>query len=93
MSGKVQLIREALANMSPEEIVQAHKEGRLSELLAGREPGQPEFVLPEVPGIDQGARGRTFKDSREWLRSLRPEQIVELHKAGKLDALLDGEHD
>jgi ABC-type amino acid transport substrate-binding protein len=81
----------ALDNMSPEQIVKALREGRLDAVLAGNDPALAgEFVPPE--GADQGARGKTFRSSRDWLRSLSADQIVAELKAGRLDGILaDGE--
>jgi hypothetical protein len=88
-----QLSRAELRQMPPAEIVEARREGKLSELLAGRDPGAYEegeqrFKPPE--GADQGARGKTYGSPGEWLRSLPPEQVVELRKAGVLDEILGG---
>lgn len=87
------LSRDALANMSAEEIVKARRDGRLGELLAGNDPGREgePFTPPEIEGIDQGARGRTYSNASEWLKSLSPDQVVAAHKAGHLDAILQGE--
>jgi hypothetical protein len=88
-----QLSGAELRRMAPEAIVTARREGRLSELLAGRDPGAYEegeqrFKPPE--GADQGARGKTYGSPGDWLRSLPPEQVVELRKAGLLDDILGG---
>jgi len=47
MSSKAQLVSDVLKNMTVEQIVQARKDGRLDELLAGPEPGAEPFILPE----------------------------------------------
>jgi hypothetical protein len=89
MSVTDQISGAELRNMPPEEIANARREGKLSELLAGRDPGryeQESFKPPE--GVDQGARGKSYGSAREWLRSLLPEQVAELRKAGKLDEIL-----
>jgi hypothetical protein len=94
MSGVTDQVSGAeLANMPPEAIVKARREGKLRELLAGRDPGRREeqgFKPPE--GIDQGARGKrsSYSSERAWLRDLSPDQIVELRKAGSLDGILGG---
>lgn len=82
-----------LRNMPPAAIAKARREGKLSELLAGRDPGAYEegeqrFEPPE--GADQGARGKTYGSPGELLPSLPPEQVVELRKAGLLDDILGG---
>jgi hypothetical protein len=79
-----------LRNMPPEEIAKARREGRLRALLAGKDPGRYEQSFTPPAGIEQGARGKTYRSAREWLRSLSPEQIVELRKAGQLDEILGG---
>jgi hypothetical protein len=92
MSGVTDQVSAAeLRQMPPEEIAEARREGRLRDLLAGRDPGryeQESFKPPE--GIDQGARGKSYSSARQWLRDLSPDQIVELREAGQLDEILGG---
>jgi hypothetical protein len=90
---KTQLPGYVVKGMTPEQIVKAHQGGRLDDLLAGNDPGAAEepFTPPEVEGIDQGARGKTFRSPRDWLQSLSPAEIVRLQKAGALDSILAGE--
>jgi hypothetical protein len=90
---KTQLPGWLLADMTPAQIVQARKEGRLNDLLAGNDPGvEPEpFTPPNPDPADQGARGPTFRSPREWVASLTPDAIVRLRKSGHLDFLLRGE--
>jgi hypothetical protein len=80
-----------LRQMPPQEIAKARREGKLRDLLAGKNPAryEPESFKPPE-GADQGARGKSYGSAREWLRSLSPEQIAELRKAGSLDGILGG---
>jgi hypothetical protein len=87
-----QLSAAEVANMTAEQIAKARRDGRLDELLAGDDPGrQHEPFTPPVDPADQGARGRTYGSSREWLRSLSPDEVVRLRQEGALDELLRGE--
>lgn len=73
------LYREALAKMSPEEIVEAYRSGRIDAVLHGERQ-------PEPPIGDTAGNLR-----REDLAKMAPEEIVEAKRAGRLDALLRGE--
>jgi hypothetical protein len=62
-----QLSRAELRQMPPAEIVKARREGKLSELLAGRDPGEPEeernrYTPP--PDTPEGAQGKTYPSAR-----------------------------
>lgn len=77
--------------MPADELVKATAAGLTDELLAGHDPGwtpDEPFVNPDP--ADQGARGKQYKNMREYLRDQSPEKIVELHKSGALDDLLSG---
>lgn len=83
-----------LKNMPPEEISKAYDEGRLSELMAGRDPGrEPSEFVPPDDAADQGARGRKFRSKGDWVRSLPPDEIVRRYDSGELDDYMRGEVD
>jgi hypothetical protein len=82
--------------MSPEEIHHALHAGEFSELLAGRDPGDPPAEDenengPQPGSADQGVRGKTYASTRAWLRTLTPHEIVSLHRSGALDDVLRGD--
>lgn len=89
-----QLSAAEVRQMSHEEIAEAHDAGRLSEYMAGRDPGAPS-TEPFTPpaGADQGAQGKTFASFGDWVRSHTPEEIDRLHREGHLDEYLRGEVD
>jgi hypothetical protein len=100
----IQLRREDLATMTASEIVQAHREGRLDDLLAGKpvdylETEQAKRLLQELDearegadhgSADQGARRQTLGQitERATLRTMTASEIVRAQNEGRLDRLL-----
>jgi hypothetical protein len=88
----MQIIREELADMTPEQIVTAKRERRLNSLL-GREVTVNELLdvierrerLTPKPTETAPAEGEL---TREDLDGMSPEEIVSAKRAGHLDALL-----
>lgn len=76
--------REPLSGMSPEEIVEAYRAGRLNAFLRGERQ-------PEPPKVDPTTGDTAGSLRREDLAKMAPEEIVEAKRAGRLDALLRGE--
>ncbi|MGI8731417.1 MAG: hypothetical protein ACR2LK_15790 [Solirubrobacteraceae bacterium] len=77
---------EAIANMSPSEIVERARAGDAD--LARRLPSLHQHGTDGT--ADQGARGET-QTLREQLRTMSPDAIVKAHRAGDLDELLRGD--
>lgn len=80
--GDGQISRAELRTMSADAVLQAQKDGRFSDLLAGRAGKEP-----PRPGIDERRRGDCMV-VRRHLQSLPPGRIVEMRKTGELDELL-----
>jgi hypothetical protein len=90
-----QLRREELAGMSPEEVRQALREGRLQHLLEGKDP-EPEIEAGEAPppSADMGARGvGPQRFTHAWVKQASPTEIRDALRRGDLLPLLRGEMD
>jgi hypothetical protein len=82
-----------IKDMTPEQIAEAFDAGRLDEYMGRRVPEPEAEEGPSPGGADQGARGKTYANTRERLRDLSPAEIDRLHKEGALDAYMRGEVD
>ena len=81
---KPQLTGEEVAQLSPEEISEAHGEGRLDDYLQTK---RQRGTTPEPPAADadQGARGRQPTSPTDGKSA---EEIVELLEQGSLNSYL-----
>jgi hypothetical protein len=91
--------RDDLKHMRPETIVALRRDGDLDHLMRGqtdeeRWTAEAEADAADAGGgdIDQGARStQQPRTTRERLRQMTPQQIVEARRRGDLDPLLRGE--
>lgn len=96
-----QMSRADLLELSPSGVRDALREGRLDDLLAGRDVGavahavvEDEQEPPPPPGdADLGARGGApiGQVRRADLLGMTPEAVRDALRTGELDALLRGE--
>ena len=92
-----QLTREDLKTMKPADILKAKDEGRLSDLLDPR-PSKPAPPVPVEPAparpaevLHSGSVGPEDDNSqltRDDLRGMKPDAILEARAAGRLNQLL-----
>jgi hypothetical protein len=91
-----QLTREDLESMSLEEVAEAHREGRLDELLqlGDRHDQLDGTGSPPPPSVDLGARGERLAGEfssvsvNQVLDGLTAEEITRMHALGLLDRWL-----
>jgi hypothetical protein len=85
MSGK-QLTRSQVRDMAErglhDQLVQARRDGRLVDLLAGRDPEAHEDEA------DHAAADAPTQVTRDELKTMTPEQRVTARKEGRLDQVL-----
>lgn len=80
MTEVVQRSLAQVQRMKAEEINRALKAGELSELLAGRDPGD------DAPPIEKAEQV-----TREQLKTMSSTEIVQAHNEGRLADLMGGE--
>jgi hypothetical protein len=96
----IPVTRDELRTMAPEDVAGLLKNRKLDHLLNPAEVEAAEAVATSEPAApagsaDQGARGGGVPGritSREQLRHMRPSEIAEALRAGRLDSLMRGEY-